>query len=76
MSHALTSETGMTIQRLLFLIDTENGFLVQVRWCGLPESEDTHEPLEEIYKDVPQLLMKLLRCKNTLTEKDGRQLPL
>lgn len=55
----------MVISRLLRLVN-ENGILkVQVRWKGLPDSEDTLEPLQAIPKVVPVLLDKLLCCKST-----------
>lgn len=79
MSHVITSETGMVVQGLLKLVDTDDGLKVQVRWRGLPDSEDTLEPLLQIYEDVPDLLMKLLRRKNApwdLVERAQRELHL
>lgn len=72
MSHVITSETGMVVKRLLKLVDTDDGLKVQVRWRGLPDSEDTLEPLLQIYEDVPDLLMKLLRRKNAPSDLDER----
>lgn len=65
MSHAISSETGMPVQRLMQLVDTDDGIMVQVRWRGLPPSGDTFEPLAAIYDDVPTLLRKLLQRRNT-----------
>ena len=65
MSHVLSSETGMPVARLMRLVDSPDGLLVQVRWRGLCDSEDTLEPIGRVYEDVPQLLWKLLRRKNT-----------
>ena len=64
MPHVLSSETGMDVQRLMRLIDSDEGLKVQVRWRGFSESDDTSEPLQKIYEDVPELLLKLLRRKN------------
>ena len=65
MPHVLSSETGMPVSRLLRLLDTEDGIKVLVRWKGLPDTEDSAEPLQNVYEDVPQLLLKLLNRKNT-----------
>jgi len=65
MSHVLSSETGMPVSRLLRLIDDPNGLMVQVRWRGLPDSEDTLEPISRVYEDVPELFLKLIERKNT-----------
>lgn len=49
MTHVVNSETGIPVARLMNLVD-ENGFLkVQARWRGLTHSEDTLEPLENLY---------------------------
>ena len=63
--HVLSSETGMPVARLMGLEDTENGIMVHVRWRGLPNTEDTLEPLQQVYDDVPQMLMRLLLRKST-----------
>ena len=68
MSHVLSSETGMPINRLVRFVETDDGLKVHVRWKGLPDSEDTFEPLSNVYEDVPQLLMQLLKRKNTPIE--------
>lgn len=65
MSHVLLSETRTVVQRLMPLEGAEDGLIVEVRWHGLPESEDTLEPIEQTYKNVPQLYIKLLHRKNT-----------
>lgn len=45
MSYHLRQETGMPVQRLMRLIEADDGSMVQVRWRGLPPSEDRLEPL-------------------------------
>lgn len=55
----------MPVQCLMKLIDTDGGFMVQVCWKYLPDSEHTLEPLSKVYKDVPGLFMKFLAHKNT-----------
>lgn len=64
LSHVLQSETGMVVARLMGLEESPEGLLVQVRWKGLPASEDTYETLERIRQDVPQMLERLLTRKN------------
>lgn len=63
--HVLQSETGMQVQRLLRLVDTDHGLRVVIRWRGLTASEDTEEPLQQVFEDVPDLLGKLLARKST-----------
>lgn len=65
MSHVLSSETGMEVQRLMPIVETDDGLKVQARWKGLTNADDTLEPLQEIHEDVPDLLLKLLQRKNT-----------
>lgn len=65
MSHVVASETGMAVQRLMRLVDTQDGMMVQVRWRGVTNSDDTLKPLQKLFEDVPQLLEKLLRRQNT-----------
>ena len=77
--HVISSETGMVVQRLLGLVEADDGLKVRIRWKGLPESEDTEEPLQNVYEDVPALLEKLLNRKNTpvdLADKARRALDL
>ena len=68
LSHVLSSETGMPVARLLRLEDTEDGLHVVVRWKGLPDTEDTLEPIERVFEDVPEMVKRLLSRKNTPTE--------
>lgn len=67
MSHVISSETGMKVQRLLRLVDNGNGegLKVVIRWRGLPASEDTLELLDQVNQEGPQILAKLLDRKNT-----------
>lgn len=79
LSHVLSSETGMQVQRLLRLIETTDGIKVAVRWQGLTRDDDTEEPLHNVYEDVPTLLKKLLTRKSTplaLAAKARRELGL
>lgn len=56
----------MFIHFLVGLVNTNDGLQVMVHWCGLSESEDTLEPLQNTYKDVPQFLIKLQNAKARL----------
>lgn len=62
--YVLSSETGIGVQNLMTLYESEEGLLVQVRLHGLPESEDTDELIQKVYEDNSGLLVKLLRHKN------------
>lgn len=68
MSHVVSSDTGMPVQRLMKIVESGKGLMVQGLWQGLPEPGDTLEPLSKIDEYVPQLLLKLLVCMNTPTE--------
>lgn len=68
MSHALSSETGIPVSRLLRLIEEEGRLFLTVRWKGLKQADDTEEPLLRVYEDVPQLVVMHLENKSTLTE--------
>lgn len=46
------------------LIDSPDGLPVRTRWKGLPNSEDSLVPIESVYEDVPQMLLRLLDRKN------------
>ena len=63
-SHFLSSETSMSVKRLMLLIDSDSGVKVLVRWKGLPDTEGTLELLTRIYEDVQQMLPRLLERKN------------
>lgn len=65
MSHVLSSETGMPVARLLKLVKVDDVLNVQVRWKGLSPQEDTFEPLQNVFEDVPNMLDRLLKRKNT-----------
>lgn len=60
MSHAVRSETGMPVSKLLRLFKKVGQLFVQIHWKGLDVSEDADEPLAQVYEDVPKLLLKLL----------------
>lgn len=66
MSHVLSLETGLVVQRLMHIEDREYRLMFKVRWRGLPESEDTIDTTAHIDKDVPQLLLELLGRKHPI----------
>ena len=63
--HVLASETGMPVARLLELVEKEGQLFVRVRWKGLQTSEDTLEPIEKVFEDVPKMFVRLLDRKTT-----------
>ena len=65
MSHVLSYESGMPVARLMRLIDTADGFKVLIGWKGLPNSEDSAEPLVRVFEDVSQMLVRLVDRKTT-----------
>ena len=76
-SHAVSSETGMSVKRLMEIIDDINGLKLRVVWKGLGESKDLIASLQHVYEDFPELLKKLFNCKSTpaaITDKARRSL--
>lgn len=55
----------MTMHRLLNLIEYDGNIKFAVRWKCLSKIGNTLEPFEQVYEDVPDLLKKLLTCRNT-----------
>ena len=64
MSHVLHSEIGMSVSRLMGLQEDPDGLKVIVRWKGLSNSEDSAEPLKNVYEDVPKMVKRLLLRKS------------
>lgn len=58
-------EYGPEDQPLMRLFETAEGLNVQVRWHGLPTSEEIEEPLQTVYKNVPGLVQKRVFRKTT-----------
>lgn len=59
--HVLASESRRDVQRLMWLMETEDSSMVQVCWRCLSELDDTVLPLAKIYQDAPALVLKLFR---------------
>lgn len=60
LSHVFSSETGMHVSRLLLLHEENGNLFVVVRWKGLSASDDTLEPPQGVYEDVPKLPLQML----------------
>ncbi len=52
--------------RPIHLEENEDCLQVHVRWRGLSNSEDTLEPLQRVYEDVPAMVKRLLARKSIL----------
>lgn len=63
--HVLQSKRGMQVARLMKFVDDPGGNKVHVRWKGLPDTEDTLQPIEKVYEDVLKMLTNLLQSKST-----------
>lgn len=57
----------MVVQHMMKLVDIEDDLKVHVRWRGLSDSEDTLEPLAQVYADVLSDLRMLLASRSTLS---------
>lgn len=64
----------MPVSRLFRLEDSTDGVINYVRWKGMDASDDALEPLEQVYEDVPDILGKRLKRKNTTPDLDTRAL--
>lgn len=65
LSHVIASETGMPVARLMGIKESPDEVVVDVLWKGLPQSEDTFEPILKVNEDVPVMLLNLLKRKST-----------
>jgi hypothetical protein len=48
------------ISELLEIKTTTSGYSVKVRWLGFDECDDTWEPIEMIFEDIPLILHDFL----------------
>lgn len=55
-SHVMSSEMGTPVSRLIKLVENDRNLMVQIRWNGLLNSENTLEPLHQVFEDLPQTL--------------------
>ncbi len=67
-SHVISSETGMAVARRMGIEEEDGKMFVVVRWKGLSKLEDTRELLEQVYEDVPKMLIRLLSRKSTSSD--------
>lgn len=65
MPYILSFETGTQVQQLLRLIDTDAGIKAAIGWRGLPASAHTIKALQQVYEDVPDLLVMLFIRKTS-----------
>lgn len=49
----------------MYLTGTDDGLMVQVRWRGLPESEDTLKRAAKGFEEAQQLFKKLLQRQDS-----------
>lgn len=56
MEQIISSETEMPVHPLMQLVKTYDGLQVRPQWRDLPALENTLEPLQNVYKNVPDLL--------------------
>lgn len=59
-SHVLSSERGMPNSRLVKLVDSLDDLRVEFRYKSILVSEDTFQPIQGIYQDVPRMLLRLV----------------
>lgn len=65
MSHVLSSEAGMPVQRLMEVVESGNCIIVQIGWERLTYFEDTLEQFWKVCADVPQIILKPLSRNKT-----------
>lgn len=62
----------MPVSLFIKLVEDDRDYIVQVRWRGLPNWEDTLESLHQVFKGVPQMLSCLLEHKATPTDLEDK----
>jgi hypothetical protein len=48
------------VSELLDIKTTTSGFAIKVRWLGFDETDDTWEPVDILYQDIPLILHDFL----------------
>ena len=54
----LYDEKGLCVDRILRWRHTAGGVHLRVRWLGFEACDDTWEPLETFYEDVPEMIQE------------------
>lgn len=54
----LYDEKGLCVERILRWRNTAGGVQLRVRWLGFEACDDTWEPLETLFEDVPELIQE------------------
>ena len=67
MDHVVVSETGMPLSRPMEFVESESSLNVLVRWNAITNSEDTLEPIAQVFGGVPKLIENRIKRKNTQT---------
>ena len=49
---------GLCVEKILRWRNTAGGVQLRVRWLGFEACDDTWEPLETLYEDVPELIQE------------------
>ena len=49
---------------------------MEVKWVGYPSSQNTFEPLKQIYKDVPDLVESYLESKGLTIKTVGNSIKI
>lgn len=63
----------MPVGRQIRPEESDGGLSVLLRLRGIPPSEDTLEPLERVYEEVIQRIVKLLARRSTPNELDDKE---
>ena len=59
-TYEIDASEKFDISELLELKTTTSGYSVKVRWLGFDECDDTWEPIEMIFEDIPLILHDFL----------------
>jgi len=60
-------EQGLCVEEILRWKNTTAGIVLLVRWLGFSEADDTWEPLQTLYVDIPEMICdfaKSPQCRN------------
>lgn len=68
MLHILSSETGMLVGRLMNMVKVDDALKAEIWRKGLSSQNDTLKPLQNVFRDVPSMIDRLLKRKNSPTD--------
>ena len=55
-------DQGCVVEAIVGKKRVGNSFHLEVKWLGFEESENTWEPIESLYEDVPEMVTQFVQA--------------